>query len=169
MSEGFHPKVRMSFPLALSLGIASDGEVMEFELTEPMDAGQLSQHLASQAPQGLEITNLRMLEDGEGKAQLRSAAYQIPIPVARHESLREMLTQFSRQDSLLIQRDGTERQIDLKAGSDHLEFRNGNLTFCLLVNCSGSVRPREVLQALGVADLENEGYYLTRTGVEIAT
>lgn len=169
MSEGFHPKARMSFPLALSLGIASDDEVMEFELTEPIDAGQLSQHLASQAPQGLEITALRMLEEGEGKAQVSAAVYQFPIPAARHERLQESLTQFSRQDSLLIQRDGTRRQIDLKAGSDHLEFRDGNLMFRLPVNCSGSVRPREVLQALGVADLENEGYYLTRTGVEIAT
>ncbi len=168
MSEGFHPKAKMSFPLALSLGIASDGEVMEFELTEPIEASQLRRQLASQTPQGLEITELRMLEDGEGKAQVRAVVYQFPIPDSRHAQVRGMLTQFSRQDSFLIQRDGAKRQIDVKAGSDHLEFRDGNLEFRLPVNRSGSVRPREVLQALGVADLENEGCYLTRTGVEIA-
>jgi radical SAM-linked protein len=168
MSEGFHPKAKMSFPLALSLGIASDGEVMEFELTEPIDASQLRRELGLQAPRGLEITELRMLQDGEGKAQVRAAVYQFPIPAARREQVREKLTQFSRQDSFLIQRDGAKRQIDLKAGSDHLEFCDGNLEFRLPVNRAGSVRPREVLEALGVADLENEGCYLTRTGVEIA-
>ena len=169
MSEGFHPKARMSFPLALSLGIASNGEVMEFELTEPAEAKQLAEQLASQAPQGLDIIALRMLEEGEGKAQIRSVTYEVPIPTTRHEQLQKMLAQFNRQESLLIQRDGSQRQIDLKAGSDHLEFRDGNLRFSLPVNRSGSVRPREVLQALGVADLENEGYFLTRTDVEIAT
>ena len=34
MSEGFHPKARMSFPSALALGIAGQDEVMDVELAE---------------------------------------------------------------------------------------------------------------------------------------
>jgi hypothetical protein len=33
----------------------------------------------------------------------------------------------------------------------------------------GSARPRELLESLGVADLEREGIYLTRTAVELGT
>ena len=34
MSQGFHPKPRMSFPAALAVGIAAMDEVMELELAE---------------------------------------------------------------------------------------------------------------------------------------
>jgi hypothetical protein len=37
----------------------------------------------------------------------------------------------------------------------------------LIVDREGSARPREVLEALGVGDLENEGFFLTRTKVEV--
>jgi hypothetical protein len=38
----------------------------------------------------------------------------------------------------------------------------------LHVDPQGSARPREVLEALEVNDLEYEGYFLTRTRVEMA-
>ena len=41
MSEGFHPKPKMSFPSALALGIEGRGEVMELELVEPVEPQQL--------------------------------------------------------------------------------------------------------------------------------
>jgi hypothetical protein len=116
----------------------------------------------------LEIVRLRMLDQAEGKARVCRVEYQIPVPVPRQEPLRRQILQFCRQTSFLIQRDGNGRQIDLKAGSDHLEIRDGNLRFRLIAGPSACVRPREMLQALGVADLENEGCYLTRTSVEIA-
>ena len=167
MSEGFHPKARMSFPLALALGIAGNREVMEFELTESADVEDLQHRLTAQAPSGLEIVELQMLVDGQRKAQVRRVTYQIPIPLPRQERVGERIAQLGRETSFLIQRDDSGRQVDLKAGSDHLELQEGSLHFRLLTDCSVSVRPREVLQALGVADLEHEGYYLTRTDVEI--
>lgn len=167
MSEGFHPKARMSFPLALALGIAGFREVMEFELTESADVEDLQHRLTAQAPSGLEIVELQMLVDGQRKAQVRRVTYQIPIPLPRQEWVGKQIAQLGRETSFLIQRDDSGRQVDLKAGSDRLELQEGSLHFRLLTDCSGSVRPREVLQALGVADLEYEGYYLTRTDVEI--
>ncbi len=38
MSEGFHPKPRMSFPSALAVGIAGTDEVMELELSQQRTA-----------------------------------------------------------------------------------------------------------------------------------
>jgi radical SAM-linked protein len=168
MSEGFHPKARMSFPLALSLGIASDDEVMEFELREHVDLEELRQRLAGHAPPGLEITDLQAVHQGERKAAVCSVTYRLPIPADRAERLRAAIEQFNDQDSCWIQRDDTDRAIDVRAGTDHLEFCDGNLIFRLPVLSAGSVRPREVLQALEVGDLEYEGHYLTRTKVEIA-
>lgn len=167
MSEGFHPKAKMSFPLALALGIAGAREVMEFELTESTDVEDLGRRLSAQAPPGLGIVELQMLDAGQGKARVRRVTYEIPVPAPRHESVGERIAQIGRETSFLIQRDGSGRQVDMQAGSDQLDLQEGNLHFRLLTDGSISVRPREVLQALGVADLEHEGYYLTRTDVEI--
>ena len=45
MSEGFHPKARMSFPLALSLGIEGLDEVMEVEFRESLAAEEIGSRL----------------------------------------------------------------------------------------------------------------------------
>jgi radical SAM-linked protein len=167
MSQGFHPKAKMTFPLALALGIAGAREVMEFELTEWANARELQSRLTALAPPGLEIVDLQPLEPGQRKARVHRVTYEVPIPLPRREALRQSVAQFSRQTSFWIQREKSGREVDVKAGSDHLELQEGSLRFRLLADCPVSVRPREVLQALGIADLEHEGYYLTRTDVEI--
>ncbi len=80
MSQGFHPKPRMTFPLPLAVGIEGKDEVMEFELAEPISAEDLSARLKSHVPQGLRLRSAIILPPGAKKAQVRSASYQAPIP-----------------------------------------------------------------------------------------
>ncbi|MBC8872654.1 MAG: DUF2344 domain-containing protein [Planctomycetes bacterium] len=169
MSEGFHPKARMSIPSALALGIEGLDEIMEFELAEHIDADDLLGRLSSQTPPGLVISRVRLLEPGEGKAQICRATYTIPVPQSRRECLAERISDLTEQSSYLIRRDGRKEPIDLRAGLDHLDFCDGVLCFRLHVDRQSSVRPKEVLDALGLADLEDNGHYLTRTEVELAS
>lgn len=169
MSEGFHPKARMSYPSALALGIEGRDEVMEFELAEHVHAGDLIERLSSQAPPGLTVFDVRLLEPGAGKAHVCQATYAIPVPESLHECLAERICRFTEQSSYLVRRDGRSEPVDLKAGVDHLDFCDGVLQFCLHMDRQCSVRPREVLEALELADLEYDGYYLTRTEVELAS
>src|SRR3989304_638137 len=53
MSQGFHPKPRMTFPLPLAVGIEGREEVMEVELAEPLGAEEVFSRLKAQAPAGL--------------------------------------------------------------------------------------------------------------------
>jgi radical SAM-linked protein len=167
-SEGFHPKARMSFPSALALGIAAVDEVMEFELCEPLAVEQIRARLDAQAPPGLEIADLRPLDPGEGKARIERLTYEIGIPRTRQTRLEERIEYLRQQPSCPLPRDGSDEPVDVKAGMDHLELRHDRLRFRLFADRPGSVRPREVLAALGIADLETAGYYLTRTSVELA-
>jgi len=168
MSEGFHPKARMSFPSALALGIEGVDEVMEFEVAELVDADQLIERLSPQSPPGLTIADLRLLRPDEGKARVRRMTYAMPIPESHHACLTERMCQLAEQSSYLIERDGRKAPVDLKAALDHLHFDGGVLQFRLNVDSQGSVRPKEVLETLGLDDLDTEGCYLTRTAVELA-
>src|SRR5687768_18374101 len=55
MSEGFHPKPRMSFPLALAVGVSGRDEVMELELCEERTAEELRSALTPHLPPGLAL------------------------------------------------------------------------------------------------------------------
>ena len=169
LSQGFHPKARLSFPSALGLGIASLDEVMEFELAERLSAEQLRERLGGQTPAGLTLTELQLVAPGEHKAQLRRAAYQMPIPDSRRASLLASIRRLRERPEHWIARDKRQDPVNLKDLLDDLDYRDGALCFRLHADRPVGVRPREVLEALGVADLEDQGYYLTRTAVELAS
>ena len=54
---GFHPTPRMVFALSLPLGADGLNEVLELELTRPLDAEDVRERLNRQAPVGLEFTS----------------------------------------------------------------------------------------------------------------
>ncbi len=167
MSEGFHPKARMTFPSALALGIESLDEVMEFEMAEQVDAEEIARRMAAQAPEGLSIIDVRLMEPKERKARLRRATYRMPIPAARHRALQERIRQLEKQPSYWIQREAGREAIELASDLDQLDFHQGTLQFRLWVRQQGGVRPRDVLKALELEDLIREGACLTRCEVEI--
>ena len=60
MSEGFHPKPKLTFPSALAVGIAGRAEVMELELACPADPREVETRLNAQAPPGLMVSQVQV-------------------------------------------------------------------------------------------------------------
>ncbi len=169
-SQGFHPKPRMTFPLALAVGIEGVEEVMEFELAESYTAEELQQRLSPQAPPGLEFRSIEVLPDGAKKAQVRSVSYTVPIPSPSRAGLRGRIEELLAASSRPIERTHGRAPIDLRPNVLGLAYgEEGVLEMRLRVDSQGSVGPRDVLAALGVADIEQQGVSLRRTAVEILT
>ena len=82
-SEGFHPKPRMTFPLALALGVQGTDEVMELELSEPLSADEISRRLAKDAPAGLSVRAVEVLAPGRKKVRVRSVVYEARVAPPR--------------------------------------------------------------------------------------
>ncbi|MEM9825255.1 MAG: TIGR03936 family radical SAM-associated protein [Planctomycetota bacterium] len=80
MTEGFHPKPRISFPSALALGVESDDEVVELELRVAMPVAELTRRLVDDRQPGLGIRQVALLPPGFGKAQVQSLEYEILLP-----------------------------------------------------------------------------------------
>ena len=166
-SEGFHPKPRMTFPLALAVGIEGVDEVMEIELAERYTAEELLGRLAPQAPPGLEFRTIEVLPDGDKKAQVRSVSYEVPIPAPCQMALGPRIERLLAAASWPIERAHGRSPIDLRRSILELALREGVLAMRLRVDSHGSVGPREVLGALGLAGLEEQGAHLRRTAVEV--
>ena len=166
MTEGFHPKPRINFPSALAVGIAGLDELLEVDLAEERTADSLAEAIAGELPEGMSIKAIEMLAAPDRKAQVRFVTFQMPVPVERQEKLGQRIKWLMRQTSLPIHREGRKNPLDLQPLLAELELIDGQLHMRLRVDREGSARPREVLQALEIEDLEYQGFFLTRTRVE---
>lgn len=166
MSEGFHPKPRMSFPSALALGIAGRNEVMELELADEYDDAEVLDRLSAATVPGLEFLRVQHVPQGVKKAQVRSSSYEMEIPPPRVGQAETQATKLLASDSFPVERRGG-KTVDPRRSLEHLEIASGTLRMRLAVLPKGGGAPRDVLTALGLQDLEQEGCYLTRTEVEL--
>ena len=172
MSEGYRPKPRVNFPLALAVGIEGRREVMELELNEAPPADELLARLQPQAFPGLRIESLEVLPPGCPGTRLRvaramSASYQIAIPRARLPGLEEKVQRLLSASPSLIRRPNRSAPIDLRASLLALALEEDILVMRLKTDPGGSAGPRDVLAALDLEDLEQQGIALTRSDVEI--
>jgi radical SAM-linked protein len=153
MSEGFHPRPRMSFPSSLALGIEASDEMMEIELTEVPDADELLARLRAAAPPGLEFYRLELVPWGAPKPQIDTILYEFPVPDERIPALSECISRVYSQRTLTVRRDDRAAPLELFSTLDSLELAGGVLRLRLRVTGEASVRPAEVLVALGIDDL----------------
>lgn len=167
MSQGFHPKPRMSFPSALAVGIEGLDEVMELALAESYTAEELLQRLQQHTLPGLEFQSVEILPPKANKAQVRSVTYQVPIPAERRLEAADRVARLMASPSCPIQRSSQNAPVDLRRFLQQLTLRDGVLRMRLLTSRHRSPGPRDVLAALGLAELEQLGVHLTRTTVEI--
>jgi radical SAM-linked protein len=167
MSQGFHPKPRMTFPSALAVGIEAVDEVLELELTKPCTAEELLPRLAAQAPPGLKLKSVEVLPEDAPKARARSFSYQVPIPTGRGDGLAEKIERLMASSSWPIRRPQRRTSVDLRPLLEELSLQAGVLRMRLGAGSGAAAGPRDVLSALGLCDLELEGVHLTRTAVEV--
>jgi radical SAM-linked protein len=177
MSQGFHPKPKMSFPLSLALGIVGRREVLELDLDFRYDLGELLQRLNEQAPVGLVFAELEQLPQAR-KAQVAKTEYAVEIPLSRRGAIEAAVRRFLDAPEWLVERQKKKKDnrsrsrratqtktIDLRAGVERLWLDEDKLRMTLLEVREAGVRPRDVLVALEADDVERDGATLIRTDV----
>ena len=165
MSEGFHPKPRTSFPSALAVGVVGTNEIVELELAEVMDADEVLARLHPHCPEGIAFVAAHNLADGTRKANVDRIEYAIDVPPDRRPALEQQMKWFLAQESYFVRREKRNQPVDIRPRVESLRLDHGTLRMILDVQPAGSVRPRELLEALGAADLEGEGSVIARTDV----
>ena len=169
MSQGFHPKPRMSFPSALAVGIEGLDEVMEVETAEPVAAEQLQERLAPHLVPGLTLRCVELLSPGTPKARVRSTSWEIPVPpgrIAETASRMSRLLADSASPAPEPEPDGCAAAVPQRS-LEELSLCDGVLHMRLRASPHRGAGPRDVLAALGLDDLERSGVFLTRTTVEL--
>jgi radical SAM-linked protein len=163
-SEGFSPRPRLHFGLALSVGHESVDEYLDVDLREPVELVDLPERLSACLPRGLAVDEVAALPDGARSLQEsvdvvvwrfgvpRDAAGDLPGRVAAALAATEL--------PLEVERKGKPQLLDLRPqiAALHLDADDAAPGEVVLVaemrTRPRSVRPGELLVALGVGDAD---------------
>jgi len=167
MSEGFHPRPRMTFPSALSLGIIGRDEVMEVELAEPYTPEELFARLAPHLPPGLSIDRIECLPPPARKARIRGVEFEVPVPRPLQDQVRQRVDSLRALQTCWVDRRGGRRRVEVRGDLESIEISGGQLRLRLRFSPQGGAQCRDVLEALGLGDLEQQGVCICRSRVEL--
>jgi radical SAM-linked protein len=108
-SQGFNPHPRMSFALAMSVGLTRDGEYGEVIVSEDIDVETFISRMNQVLPNGLEIVTAKICGEGVGSlsAALSKSVYMIRIKVVPGTdlaTLAETIESYLALPQILIQK-----------------------------------------------------------------
>ena len=79
VTQGFNPRPKMTFALALGLGVEARREVVDLELSESLEPSELLERLSAVAPPGFDWVDARALPPDAGAPRPRWVEYQMPV------------------------------------------------------------------------------------------
>ncbi|MDD4601208.1 MAG: TIGR03936 family radical SAM-associated protein, partial [Negativicutes bacterium] len=120
-SEGFNPHMKLAFASALGVGVASDVEYVDIELTHEVNVSDVLTKLGSQFPSGITVKRAKYMPAASPAlmAIVNLAIYSINIPIApeaNRAAIEASVTSFNNADEVLFIRHSPKgkREIHVK-------------------------------------------------------
>jgi len=171
LTQGYCPRPKITFALALGLGIESLCEVVDLELASALEPTELLNRLRAEAPPGFDWTDARPLPADARPPRPRAAEYSFRVLEERRAACLGTLQSLLESQSWPLTRKRPEREslFDLRPHVVCADLNaDGLLRFRLKVAPDGSARPEELLEALALRDLLDRGSVLTRTALDLS-
>ena len=154
-SEGFNPHMKVAFASALSLGVTSASEYMDFELTKPLCQPEIFDRLQKELPPGAKLLKLREIK-GKHKALMSEAdeaIYKLRVPFVGTEAEAKMgIDAYNKAGEAVWHRVTPKKTRDIETKQymkKPVAFAVADgelrLTMDIVITQSGSVKPLEVL------------------------
>ena len=151
LTEGFNPRPRIVFPVALEVGVASLDEAAEIEFSQCLSTQEVFSRLSSVFPPGLVLKAVKELPPRKAGQTPLAIQYHLHLKEAgihlQPESLQKMLA----AKSLPFDRPRENRlqKVELRPALLDLKLEEaGDLLVEVRPSQSGSARPLEVLSLL---------------------
>ncbi|AFZ48186.1 Protein of unknown function DUF2344 [Cyanobacterium stanieri PCC 7202] len=154
---GFHPGPKISIALALSLGMTSNGEIVDFENHTRIDIDEFVEKLQAQLPPELPLIKVEELPLKSPKATqiLDTAEYVVDICAEENISLEQWqnwVNEINNSSEILMEKTAKNRKkkmVNLRANLYDLSLLNPN------------VAPSETVALKYIGSAKNDGSLLT--------
>ena len=151
-TEGFSPRPKVSFGLALPTGHESVAEYLDLDLAEAVDAGGLAERLSVALPTGIDVLVLAPLEDRAPSLQrdVTSCRWELEVVGASGDELKAAVGHALSAQSLPVTRERKGREVtdDIRPALLALAVEDQNRLACELATLERGVRPVELLRVL---------------------
>lgn len=152
MSEGFHPKQKVSYVSALALGMASDDEVMEVIFDSEISTGEILDRLNGVSVEGLHFNSAEILPETGKKSTAESFLYEIPIPSDLDRDWETRLEHLHSAEKVEVSK-LNGKIVELKAPLLFLGIEKDKIILRLASQVGPEAGVREYLSFLGLDDL----------------
>lgn len=186
-SEGFNPHMKLAFASALAVGVTSEAEYLDIELTEEISIAQIEARLKPQLPAGITLKAAKYVEQRSKAlmAVVNLATYEVVAllaPGTHWNTVETSLANFNSEVEVIYSKQSPKgrREIDIKeylaapvsvkkVSDSQQEVMN--LSLSIKITPGGSVKPVEVLAAL-TADfgmpVDKDSALINRTGLFVS-
>jgi hypothetical protein len=192
VTQGFHPQPKMSFALSLALGVIGRNEVFDLETTRDLETSVLLARLNQVAPAGLSFSSIAR-QDKKPSSQVRRVFYRLvfhpqgdapppgtspspPTPLprstggegSRRADISAKIDAFlTLSEHWILRTRPQRRRLNIRPFVCELTCDDTALSMILWVTPTGAARPEEIVHALGLGSLLDEGAVLERTHLEL--
>jgi radical SAM-linked protein len=156
-TEGFSPRPKLSFGLALPTGCESEAEYLDVALREPVAPDEVTSTFSSLLPVGVDVVAAQVLPEGAGSLQeeVTSCRWEIDVPQLDPDGLDQVIARVLGAEVLSVTRERKGRPVtdDLRPSvlglSSSGPCGSGTLLVAELGTRPRGVRPAELAQVMG--------------------
>lgn len=152
-SQGLSPHQIMSFALPLGIGLTSDGEYVDIEITEPVSSDYAVEVMNKNSVEGIEILSFKMLDDSSENAMssVKAADYLIKFrdDILPTEDLVGEFKKFISQNTIDILKvtKKSERMLDIKPFIYRYDVGKDSIKLRLCCGSVDNTKPELVMEA----------------------
>lgn len=152
-TSGYSPHMIMSFANPLGVGLTSDGEYFDIELTESIAIKEAVRRLNEQMVDGMEIVSFVQIPDdkkSKGMSIVAGADYLSSVKNGSlPEDLAEKLEAFYAQNEICVVKKTkkSEKEVDIRPMIYKLECRDGKIYMRVAAGSVQNLKPELVTEA----------------------
>lgn len=171
---GYSPHMIMSFANPLGVGVTSDGEYFDIELTEDIDIMAAVERMNQVMVEGIDIVNMVPISDDKkqtGMSIVAAADYLSSLKQGTFpDGWKEKAETFMNQPTITIVKKTkkSEKEVDIKPMIYQFEVRNESVYMQVATGSVENLKPELVMQALcNYLDVDVDSVSFTHHRLEV--
>lgn len=158
---GYSPHMIMSFAQPLGVGVTSDGEYLDVELTEAVPSKRAIAQMNEVMAEGIEVVSFAEISEDKkqsGMTITAAADYKVTFPVSLKsadeirqipECWKEQAEQFLSQDRIMVMKatKRSEKEVDIKPMIYDMQVGDEDIYLFLAAGSENNLKPDLVMNA----------------------